>query len=32
VDRGIGYMPEVVRLFMRHIEEAMAMVLDSEVV
>lgn len=32
VDRGIGYIPEVVRLFMRHIEEAMAMVLDSEVV
>jgi len=30
VDRGIGYTPEVVRLFVRHLEEAMDMVLESE--
>ncbi|WP_300669925.1 sirohydrochlorin cobaltochelatase [Desulfoluna sp.] len=30
VDRGIGYMPEIVRLFIRHLEEAMELVLESE--
>ncbi|VFQ46786.1 sirohydrochlorin cobaltochelatase [Desulfoluna butyratoxydans] len=32
IDRGIGYMPEIVRLFVRHLEEAMDMVLESEAV
>ena len=32
VDRGIGYDPEIVSLFVRHMEEALAMVLETEVV
>lgn len=32
IERGIGYMPEIVRLFVRHLEEAMDMVLESETV
>lgn len=32
VDRGLGYAPEVVGLFVRHIEEAMEMVLEPAIV